>query len=134
MNSRLINIALLFLRLAGCSLLLSVHGLPKLMNFSHELTVIEDPFNMGAPITLSLAIFAEIVCPILIGIGLFTRIATLPILVVLLVSLVLVHPQWSLTEGQFAWLLLILFTTIAIAGPGRYAVKTPMGARYAVCE
>jgi putative oxidoreductase len=32
-----------------------------------------------------------------------------------------VHPQWSLDEGQFGWLLLILFTSLFIAGPGRLA-------------
>jgi putative oxidoreductase len=47
--------------------------------------------------------------------------ACLPILSVLLVAMVVVHPQWSIEEGQFGWLLLILFTSIFIAGPGRLA-------------
>jgi putative oxidoreductase len=49
------------------------------------------------------------------------RLACLPVLFVLLVALLIVHPQWSLAEGQFAWLLLILFTSILIAGPGPLA-------------
>lgn len=130
MNLRSTDAALLFLRLAGSALLLTVHGLPKLLNFGHELTLIEDPLGLGAPLTLSLAIFAEVLCPLLIMLGLFTRAACVPILVVLLVSLLLVHPQWSLAEGQFGWLLLILFTTVLVAGPGRYAIRLPMATRH----
>jgi len=113
--------ALLFLRISGSLLLLAVHGLPKLLNMQAELTLIEDPLGLGPSVTLCLAIFAEVLCPLLIILGPFTRLATLPILAVLLVSLVLVHPEWSLGEGQFAWLLAILFTTLLIGGPGRIA-------------
>ncbi|MBT8765379.1 DoxX family protein [Metapseudomonas boanensis] len=114
--------ALLFLRVSGCLLLLWVHGLPKLLNFSRELTVIEDPLHLGAWTTLGLAIFAEVLCPLPIILGVLTRLACLPILAVLLVSLILVHPEWSLAEGQFAWLLLIIFVTVLIAGPGNLSL------------
>jgi putative oxidoreductase len=33
-----------------------------------------------------------------------------------------VHPEWTLLEGQFGWLLLIIFTSLLIAGPGRLVV------------
>lgn len=124
MSIRATDAALLFLRISGSLLLFSVHGLPKLGHFSHELTVIEDPFNLGAPLTLSFALFAEVVCPLLIALGVMTRLSSVPILILLLVSLVFVHPSWTLEEGQFGWLLLIVFTTLLIAGPGRYAVSS----------
>lgn len=114
--------ALLFQRLAGSLLLLQVHGLPKLMHFNAQLQLIEDPFGLGAGLTLCLAIFAEVICPLLIMLGLCTRLACLPIVFLLLVALLVVHPQWSLGEGQFGWLLVILFTTLTIAGPGRIAI------------
>jgi putative oxidoreductase len=114
--------ALLFQRVAGSLLLLQVHGLPKLMHFNAQLRLIEDPFGLGTGLTLCLAIFAEVVCPLLIMLGLCTRLACLPIVFLLLVALLVVHPQWSLAEGQFGWLLVILFTTLTIAGPGRIAI------------
>lgn len=117
------DFGLLFLRLSGSLLLLWVHGLPKLLNYSAQLHVIEDPFHMGANVTLMLAIFAEVLCPLLIIAGVLVRLACLPILSVLLIALLVVHPQWSLEEGQFGWLLLILFTSIFIAGPGRLALN-----------
>ncbi|GLH21027.1 LysR family transcriptional regulator [Pseudomonas atacamensis] len=127
------DIGLLFLRVSGGLFLLSVHGLPKLLDFTAQLQLIEDPFHLGAHLTLILAIFAEVLCPLLIVAGVLARLACLPILFVLLVALLVVHPQWSVAEGQFGWLLLILFTTVLIAGPGRLAipVRLPGVLRYA---
>lgn len=127
------DIGLLFLRVSGGLFLLWVHGLPKLLDFNAQLQQIEDPFHLGAHLTLCLAIFAEVLCPLLIVAGVLARLACLPILFVLLVALLVVHPQWSVAEGQFGWLLLILFTTVLIAGPGRLAipVRLPGVLRYA---
>src|SRR5262245_56082151 len=88
--------ALLFLRVAGSLLLFQVHGLPKLLNFETELGVIEDPLGVGPGLTLFLAIFAEVFCPLLIILGPFARLACVPILILLMVSLLIVHPEWSL--------------------------------------
>ncbi|MCF4997438.1 DoxX family membrane protein [Pseudomonas syringae] len=127
------DLGLLFLRVSAGLFLLGVHGLPKLLDFTAQLQLIEDPFHLGAHLTLILAIFAEVFCPLLIVAGVLVRLACLPILFVLLVALLVVHPQWSVAEGQFGWLLLILFTTVFIAGPGRLAlnVRLPGVLRYA---
>ncbi|MFB3304987.1 DoxX family protein [Pseudomonas sp. AMR01] len=117
------QLGLLFLRVSAGGFLLWVHGLPKLLHYGEQLALIEDPFHLGAPVTLMLAIFAEVLCPVLIIAGVLTRLACLPILCVLLVALLVVHPQWSLFEGQFGWLLLIIFTSVLITGPGRLALR-----------
>lgn len=115
-----IDAGLFFLRLTGCLLLLYVHGLPKVFHFSEELTRIEDPFGLGPYMSLLPAIFAEVICPLFILAGVFTLPACLAVIGVLLVAMVFVHPDWSMAEGQFGWLLLIIFTTLAITGPGRW--------------
>ena len=132
-DERARDAGLLFLRVSGGLFLLWVHGLPKLLDFSAQLQLIEDPFHLGSHLTLMLAIFAEVVCPLLIVAGVLARLACVPILFVLLVALLVVHPQWSVAEGQFGWLLLILFTTVFIAGPGRLVipVRLPGVLRYA---
>ncbi|MFS2158444.1 DoxX family protein [Pseudomonas sp. Pseusp122] len=117
------DLGLLFLRLSGSLFLLKVHGLPKLLDYSNQLLSIEDPFHLGASLTLILAIFAEVVCPLFIAVGLLVRLSCLPILFLLGVALWVVHPEWSLEQGQFGWLLLIVFTTLLIAGPGRFALN-----------
>lgn len=118
-------LALLFMRVAAALLLLQVHGLPKLLHWQSELQHIDDPFGLGALPTLALAVFAEVLCPILLVLGVFARLACLPVIAVLLVALVFVHPQWTLEEGQFAWWMLILFSGLAIAGPGSYRLTLP---------
>lgn len=116
---------LLFMRVSTAIMVLLVHGLPKLQNWNLELHRIEDPLGLGPTLTLSLAVFAEVLCPVLLILGVYARLACLPMLVVLHISLLLVHPDWTLEQGQFAWLLTILFTGLAITGPGPYALRSP---------
>lgn len=126
-ESKYQDLGLLFLRASGALFLLWVHGLPKVLDYSEQLKLIEDPFHLGAQVTLLLAIFAEVLCPVLIVAGVLVRLACLPILAVLLIAMVVVHPEWTLFEGQFGWLLLIIFTSVLIAGPGRFT----LGQRFA---
>lgn len=121
------DLGLLFLRVSGALFLLWVHGVPKLLNYSEQLKLIEDPFHLGASVTLLLAIFAEVLCPLLIIAGVLVRLACLPILCVLLVALLVVHPEWTLFEAQFGWLLLIIFTSVLVAGPGCLTLKQKTG-------
>lgn len=57
-DERAHDAGLLFLRVSGGLFLLWIHGLPKLLDFTAQLQLIEDPFHLGAHLTLCLAIFA----------------------------------------------------------------------------
>lgn len=118
-------LGLLFLRVSAALLLLHIHGLPKLLNWSTELQRIEDPFGLGPTLTLAMAVFAEVICPVLLMLGVFARLACLPVLAVLGVALAVVHPKWTLEQAQFAWLFTVLFAGLAITGPGAWAIKAP---------
>lgn len=126
-NQPQLDAGLLFLRLSGAFMLFHVHGWPKIVHYSDELTRIEDPFGMGATFSLVMAIFAEVVCPLLIALGLLTRLACLPIIAVLLVAMLVVHTQWSIAEGQFGWLLLSIFGALAFTGPGNWSLAAALG-------
>ena len=119
------DVALLFLRVTASVLVLLVHGLPKAIHYTSQLEAIEDPFHLGKMLTLGCAIFAEVVCPLLMISGIATRLAALPIMVVCVVALGFVHREWTLGQAQFAWMLLIMFGTIAIGGAGRYRIALP---------
>ncbi|MFC7517517.1 DoxX family protein [Herbaspirillum sp. GCM10030257] len=123
-----LDAGLLFLRLAGSFMLLYVHGWPKLINYSSELAIIEDPFGLGPHVSMWSALLAELLCPLFIAFGVRTRLACMPVIAVLLVAMFAVHPGWSLAEGQFGWLLLIIFTTIVLCGPGRWRLHVPFSA------
>jgi putative oxidoreductase len=114
--------ALLFLRVTASVLVLLVHGLPKAVHFASQLDAIEDPLHLGKTLTLGFAIFAEVLCPLLMIAGIATRLAALPVMLISAVALGLVHREWTLDQGQFAWMLLIMFGTIAIGGAGRYRI------------
>lgn len=121
---------LLFLRVSSSALLFVVHGYPKLLDMGGELARIEDPFGLGAHFSLLAALAAEVVCPPFLMLGLFTRVACLPVLVVLAVAMGVVHREWSLAEGQFGWLLLICFISIALCGPGQLSLDTWLESRH----
>lgn len=72
-DQRAQDFGLFFLRVSAGLFLLWVHGLPKLLNYSTQLQIIEDPFHLGTNVTLMLAIFAEVLCPLLIVAGIFVR-------------------------------------------------------------
>lgn len=114
---------LLFLRVSTALLVLYVHGLPKLLHWPEQARLIEDPFGLGGPLTLGLAVFAEVLCPLLLILGIYARLACLPLLAVLFVAVALVHPEWSLEQGQFAWLLIILGCGLLITGPGPWVLR-----------
>ncbi|KAG8153765.1 DoxX family protein [Burkholderia catarinensis] len=116
------DLGLLFLRVGASVLVLIVHGIPKVVHYAAEAAAIEDPFHIGRTVSILFAIFAEVVCPIFMIVGLWSRLAALPIMIVTMIALVFVHPDWPVREAQFAWMLLILFGTIAIAGAGRYSL------------
>jgi len=59
----------------------------------------------------------------IVGIG--VRVAAIPIMVVTVIALTLVHPDWTLEQAQFAWMLLIIFGTVAIGGAGRFRISLP---------
>ncbi|HEY0293899.1 MAG TPA: DoxX family protein [Bordetella sp.] len=121
------DLGLLFLRVAGALMLFFVHGLPKAMDYTGQLAQIEDPFGLGPHLSLWAALFAEVVCPVFIALGWHARLACLPIIVVLAIAMLFVHFGWSLEQGQFGWLLLIIFITIALCGPGRWRIGKALG-------
>jgi putative oxidoreductase len=126
--------ALLFLRVSASVLVLGVHGLPKALHIRAQLGAIEDPLHLGSAFTLAFAILAEVACPVLMILGVLTRLAALPIIVVTVVALTLVHPDWNFGQAQSAWMLLILFSTVAIGGAGRYRVALSPAFRWSTSQ
>lgn len=123
--ARSLDFGLLFMRVCAALLMFKLHGLPKLLNWSSELQNIDDPLGLGPHITLLAALFAQVLCPLLIVLGVATRLACLPILFLLLVALLVVHPDWSLEQGQFGWLFVVLFAGLALTGPGTLVARLP---------
>src|SRR5262245_23003677 len=85
-----VSIALLVTRLAAGGLMIP-HGYKKLINFAAKSSGFADPFGIGGPLSMSLAIFAELFCAVLIVLGLLTRLASLPLIIAMSVAVFYPH-------------------------------------------
>ncbi|HXS58089.1 MAG TPA: DoxX family protein, partial [Hanamia sp.] len=74
-----VDIALLIIRIA-IALLMLTHGIPKMAGLAETPVKFMDVFGMGAGISLSLAVFAEVICSVLVLVGLGTRLAVIPLI------------------------------------------------------
>ena len=121
--------AILMLRIAlGVQMLLG-HGWGKLMSFSEKAATFPDPLGVGHTTSMALAVFGEVVCMSLLIVGAFTRLAALGGAVTMAVAFLLVHggKLSGANNGEMAFLYLVGFVAILIAGPGRFSVDAKLG-------
>lgn len=122
LNLRATDYGLLFLRIGIAGLMLS-HGLPKLfLLFGSTEIEFADPIGIGESATLSLAVFTEVICSILIGIGLATRLASLAIVLTMGVAFFVVHSNDPFQTKELALVYLVVYAFITITGSGKYAL------------
>ncbi len=120
------NIAMLLLRLLFGSALLIHYGIPKLMHFSERSANFFDPFHIGHQWSLALVIFAEVFCSFLIVIGLFTRIASIPVIINMLVAAFMANADKPFSGKESALTFLVAFVVLLIVGPGKISVDGMM--------
>jgi len=117
-----VNIALLVLRVV-IGIFMLTHGWGKMQSlFSGEPIQFSDPIGMGATSTLILAVFAEVLCSILLIIGLSTRLAAIPLLITMLVAAFIVHINDGFGRQEFALLYAVIYLSIALIGAGKYSL------------
>lgn len=114
--------ALLFLRIAISVLMLS-HGIPKLIMlfWSQEISFL-DPLGIGETTSLTLAVFAEVICSVLIAVGLATRVASLILLFTMAVAFFIVHVSDPFQNKELALVYLLVYSFICITGAGKHSL------------
>lgn len=120
------NAALLVLRL-GTGLLMMNHGYDKLVHFGSMHNKFMNFMGIGTSLSLALVIFAEFFCSIFIVLGLFTRLATIPLIIVMCVALFKAHNAEVFGKGELAALYLAAYFTILLVGPGKVSVDGMIG-------
>jgi putative oxidoreductase len=124
-KTKLLDLGLLTLRLGAGGFLLFAHGLQKLVNFSEISAKFPDPLGfLGSEVSLILAIFAELLCSALVMLGLLTRLAALPVCVMMFVAAFLVHGDDPFAKKELALLYLVVFAFLALAGGGTFSLDT----------
>jgi len=121
------NLAALLLRLTFGLPMCINHRFPKLLSFSKEVTNFADPFHIGHRWSLIMVLFSEVLCSLLLVLGLFTRVAALVLAIEMAVAAFLIHRGQPLTVHEAALLYLTAFFSILLVGPGRISVDGMMG-------
>lgn len=133
------SLGLLVLRL-GIGGYMLTHGAGKLrMLLAGQHAVIGDPIGIGSLPTLLLLVFSELVCALLVVLGLGTRIAALPLVVSMSVAAFVAHggDPWTMERAamrffsgasqswaskQPALMFAIAFLALALTGAGRWSL------------
>jgi putative oxidoreductase len=121
-NENYTQILLLIVRLSVAGLMIT-HGLPKLNKLLAGGEILfADPIGLGATLTLILVVFSEFFCSVLIGIGLATRLAAIPLIITMLVAAFVTHGADPIGKKELALLYLIIYGVLLVAGSGKYSV------------
>lgn len=109
-----LDFGLLLLRVLLAAGLLT-HGIAKIANFL-------DPLGIGVLPALLGAIFAEVVCSILVLIGLWTRLTVLPLIFTFIVVFFVVGGGAAFAQRELAYLYLAGWVVLFFTGAGRFSV------------
>lgn len=122
--SHKINLSLLFLRVTSGIFMLT-HGIGKLAKLIEGGTIkFADPFRIGPEASLVLVVFAEFFCSIFLILGFATRISAIPLIITMLVAGFIAHAGDPFAVKEKAFLFLVVFITIAIAGAGKISIDS----------
>ena len=116
------SIGLLILRLVAGGIMVYSHGWQKLTSFSQAASKFPDPIGIGNELSMALAVGAEVGAAALITIGLFTRLAAVPLAFTMIVAAFVVHGGDPLAKKELALLYLTIFATLGCTGAGRQRV------------
>lgn len=117
------NAAMLVLRL-GLGILMMHIGYQKLINFGELQHKFMNFMGMGTTMSLALVVFAEFFCSLFLIIGLFTRLAAIPLIITMCVALFKAHNAEVFGDGQTATLYLVGYLVLLFVGPGRVSVDS----------
>ena len=118
------DLTMLLFRFAISLELMIAHGLKKIGIGVAKAEKIPNPLHIPDVLNQYFAIASNIFFPVLVMIGLFTRLAVLPILTVTLVGYFFVHWNDSLLEKDMPFMYTVAYLLLLAIGPGRYSVDS----------
>lgn len=121
------SFGLLLLRLGtGLSMALG-HGWGKLQSWSELSKTFPDPLGIGSTYSLAGALLGELVGPVMIALGLGTRVAAIPAAFTMGVAVFVIHAADPFAKQEKALLFLLAFVAILFTGAGRYSLDAKLG-------
>ena len=121
-----VNAAMLILRLSF-GILMMMHGYDKLTHFSEYQGKFMNFMGIGQSASLALVVFAEFFCSLFLILGLFTRLATIPLIIATCVMVFKAHHGDVFGEAETAALYLTGYIVLLFVGPGKVSVDSMIG-------
>jgi putative oxidoreductase len=122
-HERYHHIALLLLRLTFGLSMAFAHGWPKLQQLLAGGDIkFYDFMGIGPAASLGLAVFAELLCGLLLALGWFSRFAALPLIFTMLVAIFGPHLGDPYGKIEKAILYIIPYLCLLLTGPGWYSI------------
>ena len=118
--------AMLILRL-GVGILMMMHGFDKLIHFGELQHKFMNFLGIGSTMSLALVVFAEFFCSLFLILGLFTRLAAIPLIIATCVMVFKAHNGDVFGDGETAALYLTAYLVLLFVGPGRVSVDSMIG-------
>ncbi|TXD39356.1 DoxX family protein [Lujinxingia vulgaris] len=116
------DLGLLILRLWIGGAMLFAHGMPKLLSFSERAETFADPLGLSSPVSLTMAVGAEVGASILLMLGLGTRFVSVPLLFTMLMAAFVIHGDDPWQKKEFALMYAFPYITFILTGPGRFSL------------
>lgn len=116
------NFSMLITRIVFGILLIAKHGYMKMIHFSEMQSHFYSFMGLGSKLTLIIAIFVEVLCSLFIILGLFTRMAVIPLIILMLVVVFGADAGKSFAESEMSLMYLAAFVTLFFCGPGRISI------------
>lgn len=116
-----VDAGILLLRMS-CALML-LHGWSKFTNFSEDSLDWPDPLHVGSTVSCALTVFAELFCTLFVAIGLFSRLALIPLIVLMIVIVFVIHSGDPLPDREHALMYLLSYLALLFTGPGKYSLE-----------
>ena len=122
-----LSFALFIFRLGIGGLMIANHGWDKISHFGQKASRFKyDLFGLGQSASFSMLVFAEFFCAAFIILGLFTRLAAIPLIIAMSVAFVSAH-KMSYDDGETSLMFLICFVVLLITGPGKISLDKFIG-------
>lgn len=118
------DFGLLVLRVAAGLFLAIKHGYPKLIGFNDLFHSFASPIGVGPEVSYLLTVGAEVGCALLVVLGFFTRLASVPLVILFGVIAFVVQADKPFGERELPLLFMAMFFAIFLIGPGRFAVDS----------
>lgn len=116
------DVSLLLVRI-GIGLAMLTHAIPKLVNYSTLSQTFFDPFGLGSQVSLTMALSSELVCSLLLILGLFTRFSAAMLLFTMGIAVYMVGMAKGWAGNELATVYCFVYVLLITFGGGKYSLE-----------